>query len=265
MPVQFSKRGAYISVAVILTVMSHYYLKYFFAYIIFGKERYNTLHHWQQTMLVQGMGLFLCFLVVAVICSFSFSKMMEMLGLDKKIGKPFLYALIATLPSFIGYAIINGYNPETSFKLIAWYSLWPGFNEELVFRAFIVGILVRYSNWNFVIVAILSGLLFASGHLYQASSIMEGVQIFLFTSGAGIGFSVFYKYWDWNIWFPIFMHTLMNFAYVLFAWHGNALMSGTENIFRFTTIGIGIVLTVWQKVQADRRKAAVVEVAEDYV
>lgn len=250
----FKKRSIFIAIAVILTVTAHYFLKYFYAYIIFGREHFNALRPWQRTMLVQGTGLLLCFLVVGILCSFSFSRMKVMMGLDKEIGKPFLFALLATLPSFIGYAWFNGYNHDASWKLIGWNSLWPGFNEELVYRAFIVGILCRYAGWNFIVAAVLSGFLFASGHLYQASSVIEGVQIFLFTSGAGIGFAVFYKYWDWNVWFPIFMHTLMNLAYVLFVGKGTALMNGKENIFRFTTIAIAIAFTVYQKIKSAKCK-----------
>lgn len=249
----FSKRSISISIAVVLTATANYFLKYFFAYVIFGTEHYNALSKWQKTMLVQGSGLLLCFLVAGMLSAFSFSRFKEMMGLHKSALKPFVFALLANLPSFVGYALVNGYNEDTSYKLIGWNSLWPGFAEELVYRAFIVGVLVRYAHWNFIVAAILSGFLFAAGHLYQADSFSNGVQIFLFTSGVGIGFSVFYKYWDWNIWFPIFMHTFMNLAYVLFVGGGTALMNGTENIFRFTTIGIAIILTVYQKMRSSRK------------
>ncbi len=242
-----------VSLAVILTVYAHYVLKYLFAYVIFGKERYNALADWQRVMLIQCWGLFLCFVVVGFLSSFSVPRMRNMLGLRNDVVRPLLFALAACVPSFAGYAWLNGYNHETNTGLIAWYSLWPGFNEELVYRAFIVGILVRYANWNFIFAALMSALLFASGHLYQAGSMREGVEIFLFTSGVGIGFSLFYKYWDWNIWFTIFLHVLMNLAYVLFVWHGNAVMNGPENIFRFITIGIAIVFSV-QRVISKRRK-----------
>jgi len=245
------KERIFVTAVVCITVLSHYYLKYFYAYIIFGKAGYNKLHVWQQTILVQSLGLILCFIMVGVISSFSMRKAKEMLGLDKDIVKPFIYVSMATLPSFVGYAILNGYAHPDLFD-IAWYSLWPGFNEELVYRAFIVGILVRYANWNFFIAALLSGFVFASGHLYQAADFLDGVIIFTFASGAGIGFSFLYKYWNWYIWFTIFLHTFMNLAWVLFVFRGTALMNGTENIFRFTTLALAVAFTIYQFIQSKR-------------
>ena len=247
------KKNIIISVIVILTVLSHYYLKYFYAYLIFGKDHYNRLYVWQQTILIQTLGLALCFFVVGALASFSFKRMKKMLGLDKGLIKPLIYVLIATLPSFVGYALLNGYSHATLFD-IAWYSFWPGFNEEIVYRAFIVGILVRYAHWNFVLAALGSGFIFASVHLYQASDFFDGLKIFLLTSGAGIGFSFFYKFWNWNIWFTIFLHTLMNLAWILFVFQGTALMSGTENIFRFITIGLAIIFTIYHYAQSKRQK-----------
>ncbi len=165
-----------------------------------------------------------------------------------------LFAALANLPSFIGYAYINGHS-SSGFVDVFWGSLLPAFNEEIIYRAFIVGILVLYANWNFWLTLLLSALLFAKGHLYQASTPLEAVQIFFFTSGAGIGFAVFYKYWNWNIWFPLFMHAFMNMAFVLFGREANnALMSGTENIFRFSTIAIAIGITIYTSYKSKKNE-----------
>lgn len=197
-----------------------------------------------KTLLIISSGLALCFTVVAVLSKFSFKQSIEMLGFGKGFQKPLLVAFISVLPSFIGFAIINGYQP-ISLSQIFWGSILPGFNEEIVYRAFIIGILVRYCNWNFWITIFLSSFLFAYGHLYQAPGLIEKLNVFLFASGAGIGFALFYKYWNWNIWFPLFMHMFMNMSFVLFVRQGNILLNGPENIFRFLTLAIAIFITIY--------------------
>lgn len=243
-----TKGKVFISCLVILTVALQYGLKYLYKFVIFGEEQY-TQFSWQfKTLLIVSSGLVLCFTVVAALSKFSFRQSLEMFGFGKGFQKPLLVAFISALPSFIGFAVINGYQP-ISLSQIFWGSILPGLNEELVYRAFIIGILVRYCDWNFWLTLFLSSFLFAYGHIYQATGLMEKVSVFLFASGAGIGFALFYKYWNWNIWFPIFMHVFMNLSFVLFVREGNILLNGTENIFRFLTLAIAIAITIYLSVK----------------
>jgi hypothetical protein len=69
--------------------------------------------------------------------------------------------------------------------------------------------------------------------------------VFLVTSGAGIGFAIFYKMWGWNLWFPIFMHIFMNLSFVIFDLGDNVLLSGTANIFRGITILLAIIASIY--------------------
>src|SRR5436190_16413037 len=94
-----------ISLIVILTIASHYSLKYFNKYILFGEQRYNQLPWQLKTFLVICLGLFLCFTVVFILSNFSFKLSGEILGMNKGIAIPFLAAAISTLPAFIGYAM----------------------------------------------------------------------------------------------------------------------------------------------------------------
>ncbi len=123
-------------------------------------------------------------------------------------------------------------------------SVWAGVFEELVFRAFIVGLLVRLAGWHIVPATLISSLIFGWGHLYQADNATDAITIFFLTSIAGIGFVVFYRLWKWNIWFPMFMHIFMNLAFVITNMGTNVLLNNTGNVYRVMTIVLAIILTI---------------------
>lgn len=225
-------------------MLLHDYLKYFYAYAIFGKERYNTLPNDTRMWLIQLTAIALSITATLVIASFNKPKTLSLLGLDKNPLRAFIVAACCTSVMFIGYIFTAPLRSEINLYDIFRDAMWPGFNEELIFRAFITGILVREAGWNFIPAAIVSALLFAKGHLYQATNFNDAIVIFLVTSGAGIGFAVFYWLWDWNIWLTIFLHFLMNLSFELFDVGSTAMLNGQANIFRSITLALAILYTV---------------------
>ncbi|MFZ4706373.1 MAG: CPBP family intramembrane glutamic endopeptidase [Bacteroidales bacterium] len=237
------KKSAIISILVVATFVVTLFIPKFYAYIIYGKANFNALPFYFRILLCHGTSLLLCFLVTFYLASFSFKKMLEMLGLNKGIGIAFILALFAALPQILGMQYLHGFNKEVSFADVWINGIHPGYNEEIVFRGFVIGILVRYAKWPAIIPIVLSSLLFAMGHLYQANNFPESIVVFCTAFGVGAGFYMFYKYTNWNLWFPLFLHSFMDTASTISNWHGNITMSFQDNIFRGATIILAIYLS----------------------
>lgn len=245
----------YIQSALILAgATSYYWAKYLYAYVIFGLERYNEIPVSNRQWLVSVSVAALCSVIAIAISSFSVKKAVQALGLNKHILRAFLIALACTLPMYIGAAVYSTPNEGFGLQAAMKKAIWPGFNEELIFRGFIMGLLVRKAGWHFIPAVLLSAFIFAWGHLYQAADAGEAVLVFLVTSGAGIGFAVFYKMWGWNLWFPIFMHIFMNLSFAIFHTGDNVLLDKTSNIFRGLTILLAIIASIYINYR-DKRSA----------
>lgn len=236
----------YIQSALILAgATSYYWMKYFYAYVIFGVKSYNEISVNSRQWIISVSVVVLCSVIAIAISSFSVKKAVQALGMDKHILLAFLIALACTLPMYIGAAIYSSPNEDFGWLAAMKKAVWPGFNEELIFRGFITGLLVRRAGWHFIPAVLLSAFIFAYGHLYQAADAGQAVLVFLVTSGVGIGFAIFYKMWNWNLWFPIFMHIFMNLSFAIFNTGDNVLLDKTSNIFRGITILLAIIASIY--------------------
>lgn len=224
---------------------SWYWIKYVYAYLVFGVERYNGMSVENRQWLISISVVGLCALLALVMSSFKVKEAVQALGLDRGIIIALVVAVLCTVPMYIGGWIYAETNKDFGIVSAIEKALWPGFTEELVFRGFVTGLLVRRAGWHFIPAVLLSAVIFAYGHLYQASGVGEALLVFLVTSGAGIGFAIFYKMWGWNLWFPIFMHIFMNLSFVIFDLGDNVLLSGTANIFRGITILLAIIASIY--------------------
>lgn len=224
---------------------SWYWMKYLYAYLVLGVERYNAIPVESRQWLISISVVILCSVLAFVISSFKIKETVQVLGLNRDIVTAMLLAVCCTIPMYIGGWIYAEANNDFGIVSAIEKAIWPGFTEELVFRGFVTGLLVRKAGWHFIPAVLLSAVAFAWGHLYQAADAGEAVMVFLVTSGAGIGFAIFYKMWGWNLWFPIFMHIFMNLSFAIFHIGDNVLLSGTANIFRGITILLAILASIY--------------------
>ncbi|MEO1450939.1 MAG: type II CAAX endopeptidase family protein [Bacteroidota bacterium] len=169
------------------------------------------------------------------------------LGLNASILRGGLFALLCTLPMFIGFAIVFEFNTELTAYTILTSVIAAGFFEELYFRGFLFGQVFRNSRLGFILSVILGALIFGSVHLYQGNSLGESTGIFMVTFMGGVLFAWVYAEWDFNLWTSIFLHMFMNLAWGLFSAGSNALGSMYSNIFRVLTIALAIILTIRYK------------------
>ena len=163
------------------------------------------------------------------------------LGLSHGFTRGLGSAIVLTLPMFAGYVFLGSSpDPGAAVTIVA-ASVFAGFFEELFFRGFIFGQLFRTARWGFVPAAMLSGLFFASGHLYQSNDMAGAVAVFGITFIGSAWFSWLFVESGWNLWFPVFLHAFMNLSWGLFSMDDTAAGGWAANIPRFVTIALSIL------------------------
>ena len=169
------------------------------------------------------------------------------LGLNGNILTAIGLSLIFTLPMFIGGLFFFKFSRAIEIDTLIAGTIVAGLFEELYFRGFLFGQLFRKTNFGFIPAIFFGALIFAAGHLYQSQNINELVGIFIITFAGAIFFAWLYVEWNYNLWVPIFTHTLMNLSWNLFAVDNSALGGLAANIFRGLTILTAILFTIWYK------------------
>ena len=169
------------------------------------------------------------------------------LGLNYNPVKPFLITLLFSLPMFLGGILFFEFNQDISIPNLVAGTIIISFVEELFYRGFLFGQLFKYTKLGFISAIFLGAIIFATGHLYQSQDTFELIGIFLVTFMGAILFAWLYVEWNYNLWIPIFLHSLMNLTWHLFEMDETALGGILPNIFRGITIIIAIVFTIIYK------------------
>ncbi len=169
------------------------------------------------------------------------------LGLSGNMLKGFGIALLCVLPFYLVFPLFGGLNTELTFSVIYDRAILTGFKEELVFRAFMFGLLFRYAKTGFFWAVILPALYFGSVHLYQGHDILSALAAFGVTFIGALYFSWMYIEWNFNIWIPAGLHILMNGAWFIFTMEGTEVAAGglISNIARMISIALAIAFTVY--------------------
>ncbi|KOS07587.1 hypothetical protein AM493_17240 [Flavobacterium akiainvivens] len=169
------------------------------------------------------------------------------LGLGKNILTGIVAAFVVTLPMFIGGLAVFSLKSEIDIENLLAGTLVAGFFEELYFRGFLFGQVFKNTKLGFIPAIFIGALVFASGHLYQSTNIIEMAGIFAITFFGAIFFAWLYAEWNYNLWMPIFTHAFMNLSWGLFTDNSNALGGWAANIFRVLTIAAAITITLLYK------------------
>ncbi|VAW17256.1 hypothetical protein MNBD_BACTEROID03-2804 [hydrothermal vent metagenome] len=175
------------------------------------------------------------------------------LGLWHNPIKPFAFALLFSLPLFLGGLAFFEFSQSISIPNLIAGTIVVGFVEELFFRGFLFGQLYKYTKFGFISSIILGAIIFATGHLYQSQDTFELIGIFLVTFMGAILFAWLYVEWNYNLWMPIFLHSLMNLAWHLFEMDETALGGILPNVFRGLTIISAIVFTIIYKKKLNQK------------
>lgn len=179
----------------------------------------------------------------------SYKTTFSVLGLTGNVFKAMGYALLFTIPMFVGYAFFFKVNEALTFDKILIGAVAAAFFEELYFRGFLFGQLFRYTKLGFIPSVVVGALLFASGHLWQSQDVQTLFGIFITTFMGAVLFAWLYAEWNYNLYIAIGMHLFMNFSWMLFDVSDNALGNTYGNLFRYTSITIAIAFTVITKLR----------------
>jgi membrane protease YdiL (CAAX protease family) len=126
-------------------------------------------------------------------------------------------------------------------------TLLAGFMEELVYRAFVFGMLFLQARLGFVPAVLFNAIPFSLGHLRPEIGFAGIIPVLLLTCAAGGFFAWLYVEWERNIWLPVALHALMNLSWSLFDMGGNAAGGAVPNLLRVGTIALAIALTLRYK------------------
>ena len=169
------------------------------------------------------------------------------LGLNSNFFKGFLIAVLSVLPLYIVFPIIGSINPNLTLSLIIRKSLFPGFIEEFLCRAFMFGLFFRYAKVGFLWATLLPAVLFGLAHTYQGYDFVSSLAAFGVTFIGALYFSWMYAAWNFNLWVVFGLHFLMNAAWVIFNVTGTEVAAGglISNIVRIVSIALAIGITIY--------------------
>ena len=207
------------------------------------------LHSASLSKFIVGYSIMFIAVIILTMVVIKPKEIFSFLGLNGNIAKGFCISLICVLPLFILFSIFGSFNSDTTFSLILRKSVFPGFMEEFMFRAFMFGLLFRYAKTGFFGAVILPALLFGSLHLYQGHDVLSSLAEFGVTFFGAVDFSWMYVEWNFNLWVPIGLHILMNLTWVIFTLEGTEVAAGglISNIARVISILLAVGLTIWHK------------------
>lgn len=186
-------------------------------------------------------------LITVAILHKNYRSILEKIGISKSVHIGIVFAFLSTLPMLIGYSIMFYLNKELTFETIIINTISSAFFEEIIYRAFLFGMLYRFTRLGFLPSVLLGSLLFGLAHLYQSTDIDELSVIFLLTFLGSVLYGWIYSEWKFNLWTAIFLHCLMNLYWLIFDVDNNALGGTYANIFRFSTVFLVVFGTIIYK------------------
>jgi len=172
-------------------------------------------------------------------------------GLLGRIRVALLFALAATLPMLLGFALTGSFNSELSVvDALFLAGVWP-LAEEILFRGYFFRQLHRYAAWGFWTAALTTGIVFGAVHLLNASvqrlPLSGEIGVVAIIGVGGVFYAWLFVRWEDNLWVPFGMHMFMNLWWEVFAVDETALGTWFANILRLLTVVLAIVLTVYGK------------------
>jgi len=155
------------SIKVLITILISFGL-----YFVFDDVLFKEIRKWLFDLTNQlGISHILSYLITGIplfIGTLLIGKRMDFfqnLGLDKSIVKGFLFALVCTLPMYIGYSIIFEFNSNIKINTILIGVISAGFFEELYYRGFLFGLPFRKTKLGFILSVFFGALYFGFLHL----------------------------------------------------------------------------------------------------
>ena len=183
--------------------------------------------------------------IIVTALLFGKSTALDKLGLNRSILKGLGFAFAVTLPLPLVYAFTTPIaGTGDMIPNLLHYAIFAGSAEEILYRCFLFGLLFQTARWSFLPAALLGGIIFGIGHLYQGNNILESSGVFLITFVGALWWSWLYVEWDYNAWVPIGFHVFMNGWFQIFVVSETALLPIAGEISRALVVLLSIGLTL---------------------
>lgn len=217
-------------------------LQFFFTKLPFYNSLYKKFPYYVPETLVSLLQVIIPLIIVMLFLKAKFVNAIKFLGINREIIKGFTAALIITVPMSLLYFFGNGISGEPKLS-IAYLALISPFAEEVLFRGFAFGILHKELKLNWLLAAVFVGVFFGLGHVTLGYEILNTLPVFAITTLGSIFFSWLYIRWN-TLWVPVFVHSLMNFYWIVFSVADGAFGGVFPTIIQLATLVLGITITL---------------------
>ena len=161
-------------------------------------------------------GVLLCALAVWALRRVAWKGIARELGLAASPLPALLFALAASAPMLVGFALTRSVTPHLEALPLLFLTVFSPIVEEIEFRGLGVRNLQRGTGWSFWFVVWPQALLFGLGHVEQGQSLMDKAGLLLLLGSGAVVFGWLVYRWQ-NLWFPIALHIAMNLWWELFS------------------------------------------------
>jgi hypothetical protein len=191
-------------------------------------------------------GALLCCLAISATHRVGLRGIIRELGLAAPVLPAMAFALLASSPMLIGFALTRKVTPELSVPSLLFLTVFSPFVEELEFRGFGFWQLYRRARWPFWLAILPSAVLFGLGHIEKGQGWKEVAGIFMLTGTGSAIFSWVLNQWQ-SLWAPFGLHFLMNLWWEVFSVSNTTLGGWFPFAVQTTTVVLAILLTLYAK------------------
>jgi membrane protease YdiL (CAAX protease family) len=178
---------------------------------------------------------------IAVLLALRQRPLARALALDRRLPHALLFALVASLPTLIGFAVTRSVH-VTDWISVAYLAWWSPFVEELETRGFGF-LLLRRAGWPLWPAAVVCGAVTGLVHIEKGQTAASILGLFFLTGIGSVTFCWLLERWG-SLWFPFALHALMNFWWELFRVAPTALGGWYAAALQNATVILAILLTL---------------------
>jgi membrane protease YdiL (CAAX protease family) len=215
---------------------------------------YRELHRHYPFYLIESVdkitGVILCIVAIWLIRPTNLRGIARDLGLDAPVLPAIAFALVASSPMLIGFAITRSLTTHIQFLPLLFLTVFSPLVEEIEFRGFGVRQLQRGTGWLFWATVWPSAILFGLGHIEQGQTLQEKAILFLLLGAGGVTFAWLVYRWQ-NLWVCVALHIAMNLSWELFSVSKTTIGGWLPFALQSLTIMLAILITLyWTKAVA---------------
>ncbi len=232
---------AVITIAVLVTVS--------YAHEILSRlPAYVRLHSEEPFYVAESIdkiaGACVCLVAVWLMYRTGVRGVLRVLGLCASIPRAVVFALIASSPMLLGFALTRSLTPHLQLRPLLFLTVLSPIVEEIEFRGFGVLQLKSRTGWSFWIVVWPSAFLSGYGHMEQGGTLLESAGLFFLITAGGVTFAWLAQRWQ-SLWVPIALHICMNLWWHLFSVARTAIGGWFPFMLQNSSILLAILTTLY--------------------